>query len=306
MKILILGAGAVGGYFGTLLQDQGVDVTFLVREKRAIQLKKNGLNVISQLGDVAVQPQVITNVTASDKFDLAIISCKAYALEGALKSLTQLHASAYILPLLNGISHYSRLREFFGRERVLGGFAHLSTALDENGNIVHLNRLQVLKMGALEVSQKKFIQHCRNILSPVAPFIDFPDDIGREIWQKLIFISTAAGGTCLMKKPMGAIVSDPAGAQVITESFELNCKAANFAGYGPDPEWKDITLKDLLNRESQMTSSLFRDMQNGNRAELSVLEDMLYKNRAAGLNNKLLESALLILQRYESERSNAG
>lgn len=303
MKILILGAGAVGGYFGALLQNKGVDVTFFVREKRAEQLKSHGLNIHSQLGDVSVNPKVITSLQSDDEYDLVIISCKAYALDGALQSLAPLQKTAFILPLLNGISHYSKLKNFFGKTRILGGFAHLSTVLDDKGNIVHLNKLQVLTIGALESEQDSFIRQCRQLLSPVAPFIVFSDNIRMNVWKKLVFIATAAAATCLMKKPMGTIVSEPEGAKNISTSFELNCQAAAYAGYEPDKEWKDTTLKELLNQESTMTSSLLRDMQNENPAELSILEDMLQTNRAAGLHNELLESGYLAVKAYESKRS---
>ena len=303
MKILILGAGAVGGYFGALLQNNGVDVTFLVRNKRAEQLKKHGLQITSQLGDISITPKVITTLHAENNFNLVIISCKAYALEDALKSLAPLNQSAFILPLLNGISHYSRLEAFFGKKRILGGFAHLSTVLDDNGNIAHLNKLQVLTIGALEADQDPFLQHCQQVLSPVAPFIVFSDNIRISIWKKLAFIATASAATCLMKKPMGAIVSAPEGARQVSGSFELNCRAAAYAGYEPDDEWKDLTLRELLNPEFPMTSSLLRDIQNGNQAELTVLEDMLQANRSAGLQNDLLEAAYLELQRYELKRT---
>ena len=102
---------------------------------------------------------------------------------------------------------------------------------------------------------------------------------------------------------MGAISSTREGAENITEAFELNCQAVAFAGYNPDSAWKQGTLMELLNKESTMTSSLLRDMQNSNAVEISILEDMLEINKNAGLHNQLLESAYRVLLNYNSKRS---
>jgi len=302
MKILILGAGAVGGYFGALLLNKGIDVTFLVREKRALNLRTNGLEVKSPLGNLKVNPKVITNLHDDNVFDLAIVSCKAYALEDAIQTLAPLSPSVYILPLLNGLSHYPKLKDFFGELRVLGGFAHLSTMLNDDGTIIHLNKLQNLTMGALQPEQKPFIEYVKNELGASVPFIAFSDNIRLDIYKKLILISTAASATCFMNNTMGAIASTPEGAKLIADCFGINCRAAAFAGFEPENEWKEITRNKLLDPESPMTSSLLRDMRNGNQVEISILEDMLEKCRKAGLHNELLTAAQQVLKKYQLQR----
>jgi 2-dehydropantoate 2-reductase len=299
MKILILGAGAVGGYFGALLQNAGIDVTFLVREKRAEYLTKNGLNIDSPLGNLIIFPKVVTGIHPSDGYQLTIISCKAYALDDAIKTLALLNESCYILPLLNGFSHYARLCDFFEKDRVMGGFAHLSVMLNKDGSILHLNSLQVLTAGALQPSQKEFLDYMKGELSEKAPFIVFSETIETDIWKKMVFISTVASATCIMNQSMGAISSIPEKAESVSQSFELNCRAADFAGYPLDDEWKKETLAGLLNPKSIMTSSLLRDMRNGNPVEVSILEDMLQKNKQARLSNELLESAIHALKVYK-------
>lgn len=303
MKILILGAGAVGGYFGARLIKMGISVTFLVRERRAIDIKEKGLNIKSSLGDLTVYPETITNVQPTEKYDLAIISCKAYALDGALKTLASLNKNTYILPLLNGISHYKKLEDVFGKNRVLGGFAHLSTMLDNDGAIIHLNQTEILTLGALHHDQETFVNFARSQLN--ASFIIFSENISLDIWKKLIFICTLASATSYFNETLGAIVSNVEGEKQINECFESNCQAARFAGFDLDDNWKKITLEKLTDKKSPMTSSLLRDMRSGNQIEISIIEDMLRKNEDAGLKNNLLIAAHGVLSLY-LEKLNSG
>lgn len=302
MKVLILGAGAVGGYFGALLQERGVHVTLLVREERAIYLRKNGLKVKSPLGDFTVYPEVITSLKFTDVFLLVIISCKSYALEDATKLLSTLQRSTYILPLLNGLSHFPKLVEQFGKNYVLGGFAHLSTVLDSDGNILHLNDLQVLTVGALLPQQESFLRFARNVLFQNVSFITYSNNIQLDIWRKLIFISTVASATCLLGDTMGNIAAMPQGGKQIKKAFETSCKTAAFHGFAPGNLWKREILRDLLTPESSMTSSILRDMQSGNPVELSILHDMIQKTKEAGMYNELLEAGYLTLEIYEQNR----
>jgi len=141
MRILVVGAGAVGGYFGGRLLAAGRDVVFLVREKRAAQLARTGLSIRSALGDVNVaSPPTVTADKLRETFDLILLSCKAYDLAGAAEAFAPaVGAQTAILPLLNGMAHLDRLAERFGRDRVLGGLCVISSTLDADGRILHLN-----------------------------------------------------------------------------------------------------------------------------------------------------------------------
>ena len=116
LRILIVGAGAVGGYFGARLAAAGRDVTFLVRPHRAEALRAQGLQVKSPHGDLTLQPKLTTAETLSGAFDLIFLSVKAYALEGAMHDLAPaVGANSMILPVLNGMAHMDRLQDHFGR-----------------------------------------------------------------------------------------------------------------------------------------------------------------------------------------------
>jgi len=305
MRILILGAGAIGGYFAAQLFDKGVDVTLLVRKATVSKLVEEGIRVQSPLGNLQVHPSIISEVNPTDEYDLVMITCKTFHLQGALQALRPLNKSAYILPLLNGISHYSILQNYFGKERILGGFAHLSTTRDEQGTILHLNNAHVLMLGQLDSAQQTLIKQLQQEIAPVAPYLIFSTEIMQAIWQKLIFISTAAAATSLMNTHMGAIAATDLGATCIAQSFELNCQAASFAGHAPDETWKKNTLKDLLHPTSTLTASLLRDMQKDKPIEVSILGDMLQANRAAHLRNDLLALAYLKAEIYQQRLDKA-
>src|SRR5260221_1587158 len=148
MRILVIGAGAIGGYFGARLLEAGRDVTFLVRPKRAEALAK-GLSVRSKLGDIDRKSVVTVTSDKLDRvFDVILLSCKAHDLNAAISSFEPaVGPNTAILPLLNGMRHIELLNERFGMERVLGGQCMISATLDKEGRVVHLSDVHVLTFG---------------------------------------------------------------------------------------------------------------------------------------------------------------
>ena len=156
MRILVVGAGAVGGYFGGRLLKAGRDVTFLVRPRRAAELAKHGLTIRSPVGDFhRPSPPTVSQEELAEPFDLVLLSCKAYDLEGAINSFAKAVGPATaILPLLNGMRHIDRLAERFGPERVLGGQCAISVTLGPEGDVVHFNDWHALSFGELDGSRR--------------------------------------------------------------------------------------------------------------------------------------------------------
>jgi 2-dehydropantoate 2-reductase len=139
-----VGAGGTGGYFGGRLVDAGCDVTFLVREKRAAQLRSDGLVIKSPLGNFSGKVELVTLSELYASFDMIVLSCKAYDLASVVSDLKgRLSQTAYLLPLLNGLAHYEELDLRFGRERVMGGLCHIGVSLSEHGEVLHNNSSQL-------------------------------------------------------------------------------------------------------------------------------------------------------------------
>ncbi|KTF30473.1 2-dehydropantoate 2-reductase, partial [Xanthomonas vesicatoria] len=153
MRILVLGAGGTGGYFGGRLAQAGVDVTFLVREARAAQLQADGLRIRSPLGDAQVAvthvtAQALPALVAQQPFDLVMLSCKAYDLDSALEAIAPAKGEhTTVLPILNGLRHYAVLDERFGAARVLGGLCFISAAKGADGEILHMGKPASITFG---------------------------------------------------------------------------------------------------------------------------------------------------------------
>src|ERR1700743_3483571 len=140
MRILVVGAGAIGGYFGGRMLQAGGDVTFLVRPRRPSELASAGLVIKSPNGDVTLKnPPTVQADTIKDKFDVVLLSCKAYDLDDAVKSFAPAVGSqTSIIPMLNGMLHLDTLDQKFGRDRVLGGLCAIAVTLNDNREVVHL------------------------------------------------------------------------------------------------------------------------------------------------------------------------
>ncbi|HEV7803127.1 MAG TPA: 2-dehydropantoate 2-reductase N-terminal domain-containing protein, partial [Burkholderiales bacterium] len=155
MKILILGAGALGGYYGARLIEAGADVTFLVRPGRAAVLRQQGLVVRSPLGDFERAVRTISREEATPDYDLVLLACKAYDLDDAMAAVEPAISSrALVIPLLNGMAVYDTLDARFGKDKVLGGVAYIATKLEASGNVAHLSSGDTLLVGARVETQK--------------------------------------------------------------------------------------------------------------------------------------------------------
>src|SRR3982074_399000 len=149
MRILVVGAGAIGGYFGGRLLAAGRDVTFLVRPRRAAELTDSGLVIRSPNGDVTLKnPPTVQADKLAEKFDVVLLSCKAFDLDDAIRSFAPaVGTQTAIIPLLNGMLHLDVLDTKFGRERVLGGLCAIAATLNDHREVVQLNPMQSLTFG---------------------------------------------------------------------------------------------------------------------------------------------------------------
>lgn len=305
MRILVLGAGAVGGYFGGRLADAGRDVTFLVRPARAALLAERGLKVASPLGDFTVKPQLATAERLSGPYDLIILTAKHYDLDQAIEAVRPgAGPRTAVLPLLNGLVHLDRLAAVFGGEAILGGVAYVGASLQPDGSIRHHNRLSGIAFGdrAGGISER--------VRAIAAEFtgskVDAPgsDNIMLDMWEKFVMITTMAGMNCLMRGNLGEIVATEDGEMLMRQLFAENSAVAEAAGFAPRQAYRDQISRMLTERGSINNASMHHDLAHGSRTEADwIIGDMRRRAIGFGLAMPLLRAAFANLQVYENRRA---
>jgi 2-dehydropantoate 2-reductase len=304
MKILFLGAGGVGGYFGGRLAAAGVDVSFLVRPRRAGQLAQNGLVIRSPLGDLT---QKVATVLAGDvkpEYDVVMFTCKSYDLEDAIAAIAPaVGPQTAVIPFLNGLRHLERLDAAFGRERVVGGIALIAATLNAEGDILHLNDLQTLIVGERGAPGSKRCEQLAAILAKASFSSRLSDSIELELWEKFVLLASLAGMTCLMRSGVGTIARTEDGEKLMLEMIEECRVVAAAEGFEPRASNLERTRGILTDRARPFSASMMRDIEKGGPTEGEhVVGDMLARARKHGIAAPLLRVANCHLQTYELMR----
>jgi 2-dehydropantoate 2-reductase len=302
MRILALGAGAVGGYFGGRLAQSGADVTFLVRPARAEKLRSRGLVIRSPKGDAELKVKVVTADEPIAPYDLVLLSCKAYDLESAVKAIKPaVGERTVILPVLNGMRHLDALDAAFGKERVLGGVAQIGATLGPEGEIRHLNPLETLRFGARAASQDDACARFEPIIKRAAFDGARSHEIMQEMWEKWVFLATLAGATCLFQGSVGEIMATSHGEELMRVLLDECAAVAAGAGFAARAEAREKALRTLTERGSKMTASMMRDFASGARIESdAIIGDMLNRAMGKGLPSVILKVVNTRLQVYEA------
>lgn len=307
MRILVLGAGGVGGYFGGRLAASGADVTFLVRERRAAQLAERGLVIESPLGNATVPaPSTATSATRSAApFDVVLLTSKAYDLASAMDAIAPfVGPRTAVLPLLNGMAHLDALDGRFRPDRVLGGLCKIAATLTPDGVVRHLNDAQQIIYGERDGSQSPRVADLAAVLAR-ASFVSRPsDDILLEMWEKWVLLATLAGMTCLMRGPVGDIVATADG-HALTEQMLGECAGvAAASGHAHRPKTLEQARAILTTPGSTFTASMLRDIERGGPTEgAHVLGDLVARAAAKGVAVPLLRAANCHLQVHERRRA---
>jgi 2-dehydropantoate 2-reductase len=305
MQVLVVGAGAIGGYFGGRLLQAGRDVTFLVRPRRAAQLTQAGLVIRSMLGDVDLPaPPTVTADTLREPFDIVLLSCKAYDLDDAMTSFAPaVGPETAILPLLNGMRHLDALEARFGGDHVLGGQCLISAALDPDSRILHLNDAHTLSFGERDGSHSARVEAIASFLSGARFEACLSAAILQEMWEKWVFIAAAAGITCLMRAAIGDIVTAGA-AELSTALFDECVAIAAAEGFPPHPEFLERTRPMFTMAGSPLTASMLRDIERGAPIEADhILGDLLRRGTANSRAGSLLNIAFRHAKAYEARQA---
>lgn len=305
MRILVVGAGAIGGYFGGRLLQAGNDITFLVRPKRAGELASAGLVIKSPHGDVTLKnPPTVQADKITDKFDVVLLSCKAFDLDDAIASFAPaVGPNTAIIPLLNGMKHLDVLEKKFGAESVLGGQCQIAATLNDQREVVQLAPMQLLSFGERKGGSSDRVKAIAAVMAS-GNFGGAPsDNIMQDMWEKWVFLATIAGATSSMRAAVGDIVAAPGGRDFILGVRDECSAVATANGFAPRAAFLERTEGLLTAEGSKMTASMYRDILNKAQIEADqIIGDLIARADAAKVAAPRLRMIYTHLKAYESQR----
>jgi 2-dehydropantoate 2-reductase len=305
MKMLVLGAGGIGGYFGGRLAEAGLDVTFLVRPRRREQLERDGLRIESPRGDVNMRVRSVLASDLTPGYDFVLFTCKAYDLDLAIDAIAPaMDGRCAVVPMLNGMAHLTRLDERFGAESVMGGACSISVTLEKGGVIRHADPLQRVAFGERDRSKSSRAQMLADAFAATTIDWELADDIEQNMWEKISFLSVLAAVTCLFRANLGEIVGSPGGLAAIQRALAVNFEIASRNGHPPRAGAIEFGRKTLTDPMSKRIASMLYDLESGLPVESDhIIGWMLDQARAHGLDDTILSLAYTHLKAYEARRA---
>lgn len=304
MRILVVGAGAIGGYFGGRLLEKGEDVTFLVREKRKEKLQQTGLEIRSKNGDLQLTPKLLTKEDQSKPFDVVLISTKSYQLENAIQDIQSfVNAETMILPLLNGIAHLEPLVEAFGEEQVIGGLCFVETTLAEDGAIVQTSPVHQLVYGERTGENTQRIEILEKCFSGTKAEFVKSDNINQDMWHKYLFITTMSGITSMMETPIGPIKDLESGQRTIQAFLDELVAVMKKIDAPIQQGIAEVQFKKINSMAAEMKSSMQRDIEKRQPTEFEHLQGyLLAQAKKMSVPVPILETIYTKLKLYEQQQ----
>jgi 2-dehydropantoate 2-reductase len=302
MQIVVIGAGALGVYYGSRFEEAGAGVTFLVRKKRAEQIREHGLHVESTKGNYTIkEPKIITDPDEIKSADLVFVSVKGYHLEGTIDDLKKLvKKGAHVLPVLNGIEHISVLQERLGKDAVIGGLCFIIATLNEQGHVVHSNDSHQLIFGPLEPTQKNICEQLEELTKKANIEAVHSEKITHELWKKYMFINAFSGITTAVNLPIGPVRDHKETfylAEMILQEMKM---LANKYHANLTENHVEAAKKSFKQLGEDATSSMHQDRRKGLALELDHLHGGAIRlARAAALELPFTQAVFGIIKPFE-------
>jgi 2-dehydropantoate 2-reductase len=304
MKLLVLGAGGVGGYFGGRLAQAGIDVTFLVRPARRDQIARDGLRITSPLGEATLRANTVVAEDLAPGYDVDMRTCKSYDLESAIEAIAPaVQGTCSVLPLLNGMAHLDRLDARFGRGAILGGSCSIDVMLLPDGTIRHAGTLQRVVFGERDRQPSDRTHALERAFGASTIDWEHADDVVGRMWEKLVMLSVLAAITCLFRGNVHEIMSAPGGREAAERALASTVEIATREGCPPSAAAVRLAHDRLTDPEGRWSASMMRDMEGGRPVEADhVIGWMLDRARRHGVDAEILSLAYTHLKTYEQRR----
>ena len=305
MKILVLGAGGIGGYFGGRLAQAGEDVTFLVRPKRREQIAREGLTIESPLGDAKFPVKTVVAEELTPGYDAVIFTCKAYDLDSAMDAIAPaMDGKCVVVPQLNGIAHLERLDTRFGRSQVMGGVAQINVTLRRDGVVHHMDKLARIVFGERDKRPSARSQALADAFARTSVDWKLSPDIEQEMWEKVVFLAALAATTCLFRGNVREIMAAPGGKEAMESVLAANVAIATAEGYPPRAASIDFARARLTDPQGTWSASMMRDLESGGQVEGDhIVGWMLERARKHGIEANILSLAYTHLKAYEARKA---
>ncbi len=309
MRILVLGAGGVGGCFGGRLAEAGADVTFLVRGRRRAQLEENGLIVRSGFGDIVRPAATIGSGEITAHYDLVLLSCKAYDLDGAMAAIAPaMGPETVVLPLLNGLRHIEILQEQFGAENVWGGVCYIGAALDsESGEIRHFGDFQRIVFGELDGKPSARAEAFSALDATAGCDIEYSADIVQTMWDKCCMMAALATANIITRGTVGEILEAASGETFLLDALAECRDAAAALGHPITAPTLELYNRMFTTRGSPFAVSMLRDLEAGRPTEGEhVIGDLVQRATSQDIETPMLRCALAAIETHEAKLRSAA
>lgn len=286
MKILIMGTGGVGGYYGGLLAQQGNEVIFISRGAHLYAIRHEGLKVKSVHGDFTVFPADATEDPAKvEPVDLILFCVKTYNTDEAAEAIRPaVGPQTVVLSLQNGIDAAERIGKAVGMEHVIGGATWLSSAVEAPGVIKQISQFRRIVFGELGGGTSERIQSIYEVLNQTGITVEISEDIQKVLWTKLVFITAVSSIGSLTRLPMGDYRSVPETRALLSSIMQEVESLARAQGMGLDGDVVQKWLEFIDNSAPHIKPSMQLDVETGHRTELeSMIGVVGRKGRELGI-----------------------
>jgi 2-dehydropantoate 2-reductase len=279
MKIVVMGTGGVGGYFGARLAAGGADVTFIARGEHLKAMQRDGLKIFSANGDLTLRPvKASDNAASIGHADLVMIAVKLWSTEDAARDIAPLMGpNGAVVSWQNGVTAENILIKQYGRERVIGGVSNIAALIEAPGVIRHNGTMARLIFAELDGKPSKRVDALAALCKQATIDHVVSDDINRAIWQKFIFLASFSGMTCATRTSIGPIRSDPDTRAMLKAALEEVVAIGRAKGVSLPADQMEQSLAWADNLPATMVASMLGDLNRANRLELPWLSGNVVK-----------------------------
>jgi 2-dehydropantoate 2-reductase len=300
MRIVALGAGGVGGYFGARLQQAGHEVAFIARGRHLQSLREEGLRLKSQLGDAHLKVKVYERPADAGAADIVLFAVKLWDTESAAEQLAPIVGkSTFVIPFQNGVESIDLLSRKLPKEQLLGGSAYIGTRIAGPGVIEHTGTMARLQFGPVLAPQRAAAKSFQDACRQAGIQAEIPDDIVRAVWEKFVFLVGISSATALARAPIGVVRADADLRWLLEQAMRETWQLGRARGVQLAEDFVEARMAFADTLPGEMRASLLHDLQAGGRLEAPWLCGAVARmSREAGLAAPVNRAAFAALKPF--------